>query len=208
VKQVIGLLMLAVAVFFIGTWLSVALAQPSDPPSRAFWWAVAGCVAAACAWLAYRTFSLTTSKPHRVVVAAVALVFALTSLSLARDLSSHGPIDWVYYTPERFAEAQGRGDVIVLDFTAEWCLNCKALEAGVLHQEEIVELLAHRDVVPMRVDLTTDNPPGRAKLAELRWVGIPLLAVYGPARGYSEPLRFDSYTVAMVRDAVARARAD
>nr|NIN71488.1 hypothetical protein [Gemmatimonadota bacterium]NIO31171.1 hypothetical protein [Gemmatimonadota bacterium] len=82
VKQVIGLLMLAVAVFFIGTWLSVALAKPPEPPSRAFWWGVAGCVAAACAWLTFRTFSLTKSTARRAMVAAIALVFAVTSLSL------------------------------------------------------------------------------------------------------------------------------
>ncbi|UCC81485.1 MAG: thioredoxin family protein [Gemmatimonadota bacterium] len=208
VKQVIGLLMLAVAVFFIGTWLSVALAEPPEPPSRAFWWGVAGCVAAACAWLAYRTFALTASTARRAVVAAIALLFAVTGLSLARGLSSHGPIDWIHYTPERFAEAVRRGDVIVLDFTAEWCLNCKALETGVLHQEEIVELLARPEVVPIKVDLTTDNPPGKAKLAELRWVGIPLLAIYGPAAGYEEPFKFDSYTIGMVREAVVRARGD
>ncbi|NIN70624.1 MAG: hypothetical protein GTO46_01565 [Gemmatimonadetes bacterium] len=77
-----------------------------------------------------------------------------------------------------------------------------------LHQEEIVELLARPEVVPIKVDLTTDNPPGKAKLAELRWVGIPLLAIYGPATGYEQPFKFDSYTVSMVRDAVAKAGSD
>ena len=54
--------------------------------------------------------------------------------------------------------------------------------------------------------LTTDNPPGKAKLAQLDWVGIPLLAVYGPGTGYGTPLKYDSYTPAMIQDAVVQAR--
>lgn len=69
--------------------------------------------------------------------------------------------------------------MIVMDFTAERCLNCKALESGVLDTKRAVELLHSPGVVPMRVDLTTANPSGRAKLAQLNWVGIPLLAVFG-----------------------------
>jgi thiol:disulfide interchange protein len=76
----------------------------------------------------------------------------------------------------------------------------------VLHQDQIVELFEAPGIVPMRVDLTTDNPPGKAKLAQLDWVGIPLLAVYGPRTGYGAPLKYDSYTPAVVQDAVARAR--
>jgi thiol:disulfide interchange protein DsbD len=92
-----------------------------------------------------------------------------------------------------------------VDFTAEWCLNCKALEHGVLHRQEIVELLNGPGVSPMRIDLTGDNPLGKAKLVELEWVGIPLLAIYGPGIGYDDPIKYDSYTVGMVRDAVERA---
>jgi thiol:disulfide interchange protein len=130
----------------------------------------------------------------------------VTSIWLTSGFASSGPIDWTYYTEERFAESVESGDVIVLDFTAEWCLNCKALEHGVLHREEIVDLLNGPGVVPMRIDLTGDNPAGKAKLAELDWVGIPLLAIYGPETGYTDPIKYDSYTVGMVRDAVRRVR--
>ncbi|MFQ5889601.1 MAG: cytochrome c biogenesis protein CcdA [Gemmatimonadota bacterium] len=206
VKQVIGLLMLAVAAFFIGTAVSAWLARPPEPASRAYWWVVTALVVAACGWAILRTFALTRSVGRRALVGAIAGGFAAVSLLLARGLSGHGLTDWTYYTPDRFAQAVAASRVIVLDFTAEWCLNCKALEAAVLEREAIVELLASPGVVPMRVDLTGNNPDGRAKLRELEWVGIPLLAVYGPGTGYDRPQKFDSYTAGMVREAVERAR--
>ena len=67
-------------------------------------------------------------------------------------------------------------------------------------------LLSGPAVTPMRVDLTAENPAGQAKLRELRWVGIPLLAIYGPATGYESPIMYDSYTAGMVHQAVTTAR--
>ena len=56
-----------------------------------------------------------------------------------------------------------------------------------------------------RVDLTGDNVAGRAKLKELGWVGIPLLAIAGPGR--PEPTLYgDGYTVDLVLTAIAAAR--
>ncbi len=206
VKEVIGLLMLAVAAFFIGSSASAWFQTPPDPASRAYWWVVAGFLGAAAGWLGLRSWRLAQRARPRWTGVLVGALGVLAAAGLGRSLSSPGPITWVYYTPERFAEAVAEEQVIVLDFTAEWCLNCKALEAAVLHREEIVALLQSPGVVPMRVDLTSDNPAGSAKLQELEWVGIPLLAVYGPKLGYGSPRKFDSYTVQMVVRAVEEAR--
>lgn len=205
IKQVMGLLMLGVAVFFVGPPIAGWLNTPPDPVSRAYWWAVGAFGAAAGVWLLWRTVRITKKPGRRVFFGGVGAAIVAASLAVAVTLSSHGPIKWVYYTPERFAQAIAEGNVVVLDFTAEWCLNCKALESGVLHQSEIVSLLnSGQKVVPMKVDITKDNPAGKAKLAELNWVGIPLLAVFGP--GLPEPLKFDTYTPDVVLNAVKQAR--
>ena len=205
VKQVIGVLMLAVAAFFIGSAISATFQQAPAPPNRGYWWIVGGLVIAAGGWFAYRSFHITKSLTARLVAITAAIAVAVPTVFVTRSLSSHGPIDWVAYTPERFAESVSEGDVVVMDFTAEWCLNCKVLELAVLHQESIVKLFDLPGVVPMRADLTTENLPGQAKLKELGWVGIPLLAVFGPGTGYDSPVLRDSYTVSVVREAVVRA---
>ncbi|MEJ2679718.1 MAG: thioredoxin family protein [Gemmatimonadota bacterium] len=197
--------MLAVAAFFIGSALAGALQRQPDPPGHGYWWVVGGFVVAAFGWLAYRVGAAARTRRWRIGLRVVSGVVVVGTLLLVRPLAGHGPIDWVGYTPGRFAEAQSRGSVIVMDFTAEWCLNCKALEAGVLNRKRVAELLSSPGVVPMRVDLTTANPDGQAKLRELDWVGIPLLAVFGPGVGYKDPIRYDSYTADMVDAAVSRA---
>lgn len=206
VKQVMGLFMLSVASFFIGIPLAGWLQSPPDPASRGYWWLVLFFVLVALGWMVYRGLAMTSSTGKRVAVAGLGAVIAAAGLALTPGLASHGPIDWVYYTPERLAQAGAEGKIVVLDFTAEWCLNCKALEAGVLHQDPIVALLAQPDVVPMKVDLTGDNPEGRAILQQLGWVGIPLLAVFGPDTGYEQTeLKYDSYTIDTIQRAVVAA---
>jgi thiol:disulfide interchange protein len=205
-KQVMGLLMLAVAAFFLGLGLSSALQQPPDPPSRFYWWVVAAFIVAAFGWSAVKVFALTSSKKWRVLTVVVAVLVSLATLALVRDVTGHGPIAWTYYTPERFEQAVQAGDVVVLDFTAEWCLNCRALEQAVLNQPEVAAMLNSDGIVPMRVDLTGDNPAGKAKLKELQWLGIPLLAIVGPGLGYDKALKYDTYTPQVVLDAIRKVR--
>ncbi len=204
VKQVMGLLMLGVAAFFLGIGLVAVTTTPPDPPSKMYWWIVAAFVTLAGALLVVKTFRITKKPIRRVTFAFIGVALIGASLGIARDLTRKGPIDWAYYTPDRFAHARARGEVVVLDFTAEWCLNCKTLEATVLHTRDIAALLNSEGVEPMKIDLTANNPDGAAMLKQLDWVGIPLLAVFGP--GLDEPLKYDAYTPSMVREAVERAR--
>ncbi len=62
--------------------------------------------------------------------------------------------------------AQRDGEVVVLDFTAEWCLNCKTLEATVLATKEVAAALNGDGVVAMKVDLTGNNEAGNTLLRE------------------------------------------
>ena len=202
-EESMGLLLLAVAVFFVG---SSSTGGELPLLGVSYWWGVGFFVAAALAWAAVRVWRLGSSGAVRWGTSAAALAGVVITGVVVGGMTASGPIDWVRYTPDEFAEARAAGRVVVMDFTAEWCLNCKALEEGVLHREKIVELLDREGIVPMRVDLTDENPPGRARLRELNWVGLPLLAVFGPGTGFESPIKYDSYTVPMVRRAVDEAR--
>ena len=103
----------------------------------------------------------------------------------------------------RFAEALAEDKVVVLDFTAEWCLNCKTLEATVLQTPDVVAAFDREDVVPMKIDLTGENPDGKAKLEEARRLTIPLLVVYG--RQGEEIWKSDAYTPSQVLGAIVQA---
>ena len=74
-----------------------------------------------------------------------------------------------------------------------------------LHSPGVVEALRRGDVVAMKIDLTGENPDGKAKLEEAARLTIPLLVVYG--KGGVEIWKSDAYTPRQVLDAIGRADA-
>jgi thiol:disulfide interchange protein len=203
IKQVMGIFMLAAAAYFLGVGFSTLASSPAHPPSKIYWWPTMGLVAAGGAWLAHRTLRLTSKTTTRVVFAGLGLALIALPLWAAQRLSQEGPIHWVYYTPARFENAFKQKKIVVVDFTAEWCLNCKALEETVLHNRKITALLAGENIVPMKVDLTGNNPPGKAKLREVGSLTVPLLVVFAPD---GRPVfKSDFYTVDQVIAAIEKA---
>jgi len=186
--------------------LSGLLQSPPDPPSKLYWWPVAAFVAIAGGWLVWRTWQITGRRLPLAIFTAVGTVLIVGAVALGSNLTAKGPIDWVYYTPQRFEQELEEGNVIVLDFTAEWCLNCKTLEHTQLHQDKVVGLLAEQGVVPMKVDITGHNPQGRAKLKSAGRLTIPLLVVYAPDG--SEVFKSDAYHAGEVVAAVNEARGE
>ena len=204
IKQVMGFFMFAAAAYFLGVGISALLSTPPNPPSKFYWWPVMGLVAVGGTWMAYRTLRIATQKILKTVFVCLGIILIALPIWGAVRLSGQGPIDWVYYTPERFDEAQKQRKIVVMDFTAEWCLNCKALEEGVLHDHKITDLLAHEDIVPMKVDITGSNPAGKAKLKEVGSLTVPLIVVFGSD---GRPIfKSDFYTADQILKAVERAR--
>jgi suppressor for copper-sensitivity B len=206
VKQVMGLFMLAAAAYFIGTGVSALLMTPPSPPGKGYWWAVMGFIALGGLWLAYRTIRIASKNFQRLLFVSLGAILVTSSLYGGMRLTDRGPVDWIYYTPQRFQQAIDQRKIVVMVFSAEWCLNCKALEQSVLNSAPAVEQFTREDVAPIKVDITGNNPQGKAKLQEIGHLTIPLLVVYSPAG--KEIFRSDFYTVDQILAAVEKARAE
>jgi thiol:disulfide interchange protein DsbD len=204
-KQVMGLLMLAAAAYFIGAGASALAAEAPDPPSTLYWWPVALLAAAAGAWAGLRGARLARTRPAKVLWAAVALLALAAAVPAGRRLTDSGPVPWIAYTPERMEAAFSRGAPVVLAFTADWCLNCKALEQSVWKDPRLVDLFSRGGAVPVKADLTGDRPEAKAKLREAGSLTIPLVLVYSPQRAVV--FRGDFYTADALLEAVSRAGA-
>jgi thiol:disulfide interchange protein len=79
------------------------------------------------------------------------------------------------------------------------------LEQSVWVDRELVKLASDPRVLPLKVDLTGNNPEGRKKLQEAGSLTIPLLVVYRPD-GQSV-FRSDFYTANQVAEAIRTALA-
>lgn len=224
VKQVMALLLMGAGTYFIGAGLLALAAEMPYIGKVLHWWAVAGFVVAAGVWLVWRTLVISKSAAATGFFGVVALLLsasgvwvALNQTGSAREryetlaaqrLDAPGGFTtagWNNYVDGLDAKALAEGKVVVMDFTAEWCLNCKALKAAVLENEPVKSVLAGEDVVAITVDLTSRSAPGWERLSGLGQTGIPTLAVFGPGLGEG-PWVANAYTSGQVLEAIERAR--
>lgn len=222
VKQVMGLLLLAAAAFFITAGVKGLLTDLPYLKDSIGWWVVAVLVVVAAGWLTIRTFQITKKVIPRIVLPILALlavagivVFAsgLTSvaradylrLAAAREQDDGALVTgaWLDYTAGRLEQARAADKIIIVDFTADWCINCKALKRAVLDREPVRPRLLAGDVVMLEVDLTSTRAPGWSFLQELGQTGVPTLAIYGP--GLDDPIIYNAYTPELVLNAIERA---
>jgi thiol:disulfide interchange protein DsbD len=204
IKQVMGLLLLAAAAYFTGAGLAGLMVHPPEPPSHAYWWVVSAFGVGAGAWLVWRTMILTRKPANRIAFGGLGALILAVSALIGLSQTAKGPVDWTYYTPDRLAAAQKAGKVVVVDFTAEWCANCKTLEALVLNTPAVSKELNADDVESIKVDLTGNNTDGNALLKASNRVTIPLLLVYG--RDGTLVMNATEYTPAQVLAAIEDAR--
>jgi thiol:disulfide interchange protein DsbD len=203
-KQVLALLMIAAGVFFLGTGVNALLSDGTKGVYQWYWWASAVVIALAGLWLIVRTLQITAETRRRLAFGVLGALLIGGSLGMAYEATRPSAIDWVYYTPQRFEQALAEGNTVMVDFTADWCINCKVLERAVLETRPVISALAEPDVVAMKVDLTGENPAGWAKLREAGRVAIPLLVVYSPDG--EERFKSELYTVEQVVAALTAAK--
>ncbi|MEO0586579.1 MAG: thioredoxin family protein [Planctomycetota bacterium] len=205
-KQVLAILMGAAGAFFVGVGINIWRNDGLGYVYPWFWWLAGGVAAAAGVWLAIRTVQITPSLGRRIGYAGLGVAFAAVSMGTAYEFTRPSAIAWVYYTPEAFEDALASDRAVMLDFTADWCINCKVLERTVLESEPVLARLASSDVVAMKADLTSQSAAGWAKLAAVDRAAIPLLVVFEPGGG--EVFKAEFYTPGQVVDAIDRATGD
>jgi thiol:disulfide interchange protein len=75
----------------------------------------------------------------------------------------------------------------MIDFTANWCVNCQFNKVTVLHTPQINNLIKEKNIVALRADLTRPNPQIESLLYHLGSRSVPFLAIFSGSNPY-EPI--------------------
>jgi len=89
------------------------------------------------------------------------------------------------------AEARAAGRFAVVDFTADWCLACHALDRLTLGHPDVAALLG--GAFRIRVDATRITEPVEALFARFRVLGLPAILVVSPDGEVVEEVRITSF---------------
>jgi len=92
------------------------------------------------------------------------------------------------FTPARLAELRKNGATVMVDFSADWCLTCKANLQFAIETRRVKAALDKNRVVAVLADWTDGSDEIREVLEGLGSRSIPVLAIY-PGSKPGEPLR-------------------
>jgi thiol:disulfide interchange protein DsbD len=96
--------------------------------------------------------------------------------------AAEGEIDWQPWTEEAVQAELAKGRVVLVDFTADWCITCKVNERTILSSDEVKKAVADNNVAMFKADWTEPDERIRAKLSEFGKGGVPMYLVYHPDR--------------------------
>ena len=93
----------------------------------------------------------------------------------------NSPLNWQPLSEAALSEALNARKRVLVDITADWCLNCRVNEVLVLHRPEVIAALNRDDVVLLQGNWSQPSAEIERFLRRYGASGIPFNAVFGPA---------------------------
>jgi thiol:disulfide interchange protein len=195
-KQGLGIVMVGVALYLI----------TRIPDTKAWPWALAAAlvVSAVCwAWGQIPTPLMEVSRiwSIRITVVILGAIAGFGVYKMATPAPATGT-QWQPFSLATLDKELAAGHPVVVDWTADWCINCRVVEATVLESPPVRAAFEDRHVVLLRADLTAENPPAKELLGKLGGGSIPFLAIFSPAHPLTPAILQDIYSRQHVVDEV------
>ncbi|MBO4368953.1 MAG: thioredoxin family protein [Desulfovibrio sp.] len=144
------------------------------------------------------------SQLRRRVLGAISILVFSVSLYIL-FLPPEQPLRWHSFTQSLFTQNLGK-KMLFLQFTADWCPNCKFMEKTVLTDKTMQALLEEHDFVMMKVDLTQADAAATYLLTALGSRSIPLTAIFPKGSNANAPIVLrDIYDTAWLKENFAKA---
>jgi thiol:disulfide interchange protein len=195
-KQVMGFVLLGTVVILM-TFMDRDYVVPTMALLVVLW--------AACWWI-NRT-PLTADLERRLLAWGQAALFAGVVGYFSFNLLMPGTsvLKWEPFSIAAWEKHTADGKTVLVDFTADWCLNCKLNMAVAIDTEEVRRLAEANGVVPLLADYSDMSEEIKQMLEALGSRSIPFLAVF-PAGERSRPIVLrDLVTKGQVVDALQQA---
>jgi thiol:disulfide interchange protein len=177
-KQVMGFVLLGTVVFLF-TFMDRDYVVPTFALLAVLW--------AACWWI-NRT-PLTADLGRRLLAWGQAAAFAgvVGYFSFTLLLPRPSVLPWEPFTIANWNKHTAAGRTVLVDFTADWCLNCKLNLKVAIETDAVRRMAEDNDVVTLLADYSDMSDEIKGMLEALGSRSIPVLAVF-PAGDPTRPI--------------------
>jgi thiol:disulfide interchange protein DsbD len=134
-------------------------------------------------WVSYNT--KVWLKWHVRIIAVALAVFAGWGLLKPTEAL----IDWQPFDSAAIDSAIKADRPVLIKFTADWCLSCKAVDKLIYSRRDIADLISKKDVLAIKADTTTKDYPATKALKNVyKEPAVPVSMFFTP--GQTEPIRW------------------
>lgn len=193
-----GVLEKIMGFFLLGTALYLLSILP---PERHLHVLAGLLLTALCAWLWGQFCGYAAPPRRRRWGAAAGACLLAGGLWCALQPPQPGVV-WQEFATRDFLAMLGKRPMLV-EFTADWCPNCKFLEASVLNDRHLRAAQERYGITFVRADLTREDAAAGPLLEKLGARSIPVTALFPAGADSVRPLVLrDVYTAATLEDAL------
>jgi thiol:disulfide interchange protein DsbD len=124
------------------------------------------------------------------IIGIIATLFCNYNIANYNDEAKHNTeesqnkkqgIEWTAFTLESVNSCKKSGRYVFINFTADWCLNCKLNEI-VLNKPRVIETFKRNNVICIKADWTNKNTMITKMLESFGFSSIPLCVIYEPGK--------------------------
>ena len=130
------------------------------------------------AWIKGSFWTPVSSTRSRVLAALSMVGVLAIALGSYNFVTAPSEIPWQTFSQQSLDSALQSGRPIFVDFTADWCLTCKANERFALDIAPVRQALVQHRVVMLRADWTHGDPEITQILKEHGRAGVPMYLFY------------------------------
>ena len=118
-----------------------------------------------------------------VVVGLQQADYASSTAQAASTTSPDDGIAWIPFSEERIASLRAGGRPVFVDFTADWCIVCKANEAAFIESEAMRSAARKHDLAFVKADWTRRDARITEALRRFDRNSVPVYVFYSPDLG-------------------------
>ena len=167
IKHLLGFTLLGGAVFFSTPLVPTAM-------TTAGWLILSSAIVG---WAVYYIVKLH-NRTQRVFTAGLLIIMAMVIAIATGTLNvTRGELNWQPFHENLIHQATVEKRPVMIEFTADWCLNCKVLEQTVFKSRQVLTAARATDLIALRVDLTDVSETNKVLLARYKGIAIPYVAL-------------------------------
>jgi thiol:disulfide interchange protein len=170
VKHFMGFCLLATVI-----WLLFVLENLQ--PQAAFWTLTILLAVYLLFW--FKSWQAESSYKKPFYLAYIITAFFILALipNVITSLDRSEKINWQPYSSALITESTKQGKTVFVDFTADWCVTCKANELYTISSRSVIKSIKKNDIVAIKADWTKADAEITEALNSYGANGVPLYVV-------------------------------